>query len=123
MLLRFQTFIYRCVAMTRMTACLIAALTLLTFPVQHMHQAANHFRTPEVRNSIERHTFLNETRSDCSCQIIIEQDRFSPLILINSGDRPAALETQGPILVPRISRLLLRLKLRPRSSSDQDSFI
>ncbi len=123
MLVRFQTFIYRCVTMTRMTACLIAALTLLTFPAQHMHQAANHFRTPEVRNSIERHTFLNDTRSDCSYQITIEQDRFSPLILIDSDDRPAMVETQGPILAPRISRLLLRLKLRPHTSSGQDPFI
>lgn len=117
MFVRLHSFIRRCVLLTRVSASLVAALTLLTFALPHAHQSTNHFRTPEVRNSIERHTFLNETRSDCSSRIGIEQDLLSPLLLTTVEDRMAKLETQRPVILPRASRLLARLKLGPRSDS------
>jgi len=42
----------------RFAICLTAMLLLLSFPMTPAHRFSTHFRSPEVRRSLERHTFV-----------------------------------------------------------------
>jgi len=42
----------------RVAACLTAMLLLLSFPMTPAHRFSTHFRSPEIRRSLERHTFV-----------------------------------------------------------------
>ena len=100
----------------RVIACLAAAFMLLTLPLSPAHQPTNHFRAPQLRSFVQRHSVLEETRSDVSDRLALEQRQPSPILTVE--EQTAAIpsgEFHSTPEVP-ISLLLLRLKLGPASS-------
>ena len=47
-------------SVVRVVACLISVALLLTFPLVKAHTFNDHFRSPEIRRSIVRHTQVAE---------------------------------------------------------------
>lgn len=106
-----------------LTASLISVLMLLAFPVQRTHRFTDHFRTSEVRRSIERHTFVAQPEADpaervAHCAVL---PAFPVPVPTDGKVRPLA----GFEYAPRVSltRFLLRLKLGPSRASAQDPLL
>ena len=95
---------------------------LLAFPIRSAHQFSDHFRTPEVRRSIERHTPI--AHPDSRSAERTPHQALLPALLIPTDDlgaiKPAAHFDLAEI---PISRLLLRLKLGSSRSSSQDPLL
>jgi hypothetical protein len=109
------------------TAQLIASLgvmlMLLTFPVGRIHQATDHFRSPEVRRSVERNVFLERTKSDASERVVPQKFKSPGLFLIDTADSVKADKEFTPTPQIPLTRLLLRLKLGPSRSSTTDPLL
>jgi hypothetical protein len=104
-------------AIFNLVVCAFSVLMLLTLPIRSAHQYQNHFRSPEVRRTIERHTFFAHTNIGPAERI--SHSAVQPTLLASVEDEDA-IEPAGnrefspPILT---SRLLLRPKLGSRSNS------
>jgi hypothetical protein len=107
----------------RFVACAFSVLMLLTLPIRSGHQYTNHFRTPEVRRTVERHTYVAHTNAG-PAESVPHQNVLAPLLAtVDDGDviKPVVdseISTQIPI-----SRLLLRLKLGWSRSGNQDPLL
>ena len=101
-------------------ACLASMVMLLTLSMALTHQNADHFRMPEVRRSVERHSFLNESKSDVVDKISAQNLR--PTIVFRGEPDPGVerIIEPAPIVQAPIMRLLMRLKLGPSRSSSPD---
>jgi hypothetical protein len=85
---------------------------LLTFPTNKAHSFANHFRTPEVRRSIVRHTQLAQTENDAATSIKrlgLQPDIVPLLLVIQTAFATTSNVELAPQALP--TRLFLRLKL------------
>jgi len=125
MSIRFHFITRRIAGLLSLAGCVVSVAMLLVFPMQSAHQYANHFRTPQVRRSIERHTFIAHPDGDAApAQRIANQAVFPALLVpLDAGNavKPIAnfeLSSQVPI-----SRLLLRLKLGSPRSGSQDPLL
>ena len=104
----------------KMASCIIVALILVVLPLARSHRAGVHFRTHEARRSVERHTFLEQSK-------VYEIERVHPATLrfafVALEDAPRPL--QGFVRTPQlpITRLLLRLKLGLSSSGSPDPLL
>jgi hypothetical protein len=103
----------------RLAACVVGIAMLLCFPAVKAHRFGPHFRTPEVRRAMERHTFV--AHSDDSVPARVAQLDLLPTFFI-----PADISSR---IVPReylesiselpLSRMLNRRKLNPSGSGGQ----
>jgi hypothetical protein len=104
-------------------ACVLSIVMLLSFPAGRLHSFGDHFRTPEVRRTTQRHTYVaaegqrvqeNAVRSD------VLPTFFAPV------ETPVSLVSdrlfESPSEIPLV-RLLNRLKLNPSGSSGQDPLL
>ncbi len=95
----------------RPAACLTAMLLLLSFPMTPAHRFSTHFRSPEVRRSLERHTFV--ASYDAHPDIEPSDINLAPTpeaqIEVSAGvASPRAFELPRPV---SLARLLMRPKL------------
>ena len=106
-----------------LAACLLSVMMLLAFPLQSGFRLTDHFRTPEVRGSIVRHTFIAQHESGPSERIANQAVLPALLTPSNTGNivEPVA-NVERSVQVPP-SRLLLRLKLGPSCSGGQDPLL
>jgi len=120
---RFHSFALKAAGFLNLAACVVSVLMLLTFPMQRVHQYANHLRTPEVRRSIERHTFIAQHEAGPSERIANQAVMPAILESVEMGDavKPVVdceLSPQVPI-----SHLLARLKLGSSRSGGEDPLL
>jgi hypothetical protein len=107
-------------AALHLAACVVGIAMLLSFPATRAHNFATHFRTPEVRRSVERNTFIAHGESSSPERIACSEllpTFFTPTETdrrITSPDN-FALPSQVPL-----SRLLHRRKLNPARSNGPD---
>ncbi len=106
-----------------MVACAFSVLMLLTFPARSAHQYTSHLRTPEVGQSIERHTSIARTNivpAECVTHRTILPTLF---VSVDDGDtRETTANSEIPPSIP-ISHLLLRMKLGSSRSGSQDPLL
>jgi hypothetical protein len=91
---------------------LVSVLTLLTFPAAKAHSYTEHFRPPEVRRSITRHTAIETTSEiDVVQDVALADARTKLLSPVESeaGLRPSP-DANVVSRIP-LPRRLLRLKL------------
>jgi len=98
-------------------ASIAAFFAFLAFPALHLHNPSNHFRTPAIRRSVERHTSLEKTGSETAPQVAaVQQRRFAPLLLVENEPEAATRIPEVPLERPFFPH---RLKLSSsRDSSD-----
>jgi hypothetical protein len=110
-------------SLPKVAVCVVTVLMLLAFPLRSTHHFADHFRNPEVRRSIERHTPIahsdTETTGRVAHQIVLPAF-VSPLDIGKA--RFPVTKVQVSSETP-ISRFLLRLKLGSSRSGSQDLLI
>jgi len=100
---------------------LLSVAVLLVSPSQKSHAFAEHFRNPEVRRTIARHSYFTqaeETSSDELAQVSREPTPFLPVIDCQKALRP--IVTADVILHEAFPRQFLRLKLGSSPSNSQD---
>jgi len=109
--------------MINLAVCMVSVLMLLAFPIRSAHRFENHFRTPEVRRTVERHTVVAHSES-APIERIAHQAVMPALLVpidLREANEPASkVELSSPI---PISRLLLRLKLGSARSGSQDPLL
>jgi len=120
---RSNSTAFQAASVLNFAACLVSVLMLLAFPMQSAFRLADHFRAPEVRRSIVRHTFIAQHQSG-------PVDRIARQAVLPAF--PAPIDTENvtePISnieissqVP-LSRLLLRVKLGPSRSGGRDPLL
>jgi hypothetical protein len=120
---RFHFVPRRIAGLLNVAACVVSVLMLLAFPMQRGHQFAAHFRSPEVRRSIERHTPIAHPEAGTAERIAHQAVLPALLVYVDTGDvvEPAA-NIEFASQVP-LARLLLRLKLGPSRSGGQDPLL
>jgi hypothetical protein len=107
----------------RFVAFAFSVLMLLTLPIRSAHRYTNHFRTPEVRRTVERHTYVVHGNAG-SAECVSHQDVLVPVrVSVDDGDAiKPAIDSEIAPQIP-ISRLLLRLKLGSSRSGNQDPLL
>jgi len=100
-------------------------LTLVMLASLQAHQFTGHFRAPEVRHSVERHAVLIESRTDTSNKLAVAQRRLSQLLWTDPENITKLQGRFGSISmhVPRVMRLLLRLKLGASTRGSTDPLV
>jgi hypothetical protein len=96
---------------------------LLSFPAARAHSFGAHFRTPEVRRAVERHTSIAHSDSDAPAGVAQSDPLptfFAPTENAGSLMLPDKVETVSKVPLPR---LLNRLKLNRSRSSGQDPLL
>ncbi len=120
---RFQFATRRAAKLLNLAACVVSMLMLLAFPLERVHQYTNHLRAPEIRRTIERHTFV--AHSEARTAERIANQAVMPAIL-ESVETPDAVKPVVDFkLSPQvpISHLLARLKLGSVHSGGQDPLL
>jgi hypothetical protein len=107
----------------RVTFCVSVALMLVMLPVPRVHQAADHFRSPEIRRSIERNVFLERTKNDFSERISTNYLEPTSLLRTETEDSVKLIVGFAPTPQVPITRLLLRLKLGSSVSGTPDPLL
>jgi hypothetical protein len=100
-------------------ASLLSIVMFLLFPAQiRPHDYNDHFRTPRVRASIVGHTSVERAEVRTADQAV-KTHAWPPLSLVVEPDLKRRTRPEAVCPMPR-TRLFLRLKLGPSSSSSQD---
>lgn len=105
------------------TASLVGIAMLLTFPAMLNHQFRFHYRAPQVRRTIVRHTFVAQPETDAASHISradIRPVAVMPALQIQVL-RPQPVHSY-PILWGSMPRLSQRLKLCPPRINASDPF-
>jgi hypothetical protein len=123
MTIRFHLTTLKAARLFSLGICLLSVLTLLTFPMQSAHQFTDHFRTPEVRRSIERHTPIAQPESEAAERIPHQPVLPTRIIPIDDGVVITAVANFGLSSQVPLSRLLSRVKLGSRSSRAPDPLL
>jgi hypothetical protein len=123
MSIRFHSTTLKATTLLKLAACVVSVLMLLVFPIRKAHQFTIHFRSPEVRRSIERHTPIAQPESEPAERIAHHAVLPTLLVPIDTGDavKPVADFERSPQV--SLSRLLLRLKLGSSRSGSQDPLL
>ena len=104
-----------------MFACFCSLIILFTVPIEEVHHFAAHFRTGEVRRSLERHTAHASDDAPPSDPRPRREIVSAPIIMpILCADTAHAYTLTAFTEIP-ITRLLSRLKVGSHSDSDHDS--
>jgi hypothetical protein len=103
----------RAANIVRIAAGLSVGLMLLMLPVPGVHQRVDHFRSPEIRRSIERSVFLERSSngtSDC-----LSTNYLEPTGFVRANAEDSVLPPKEYAFIPQIP--LPRLLLRHNSGS------
>jgi hypothetical protein len=119
----FHLVRFRAKSLLHLAACVASVLMLLAFPMQRVHHHSSHFRAPQIRRSIERHTFIAHPEAGTAERIAYQAvlpTVFEPVVTADAL-RPVVHFD----LLPRvpISRLLARLKHGSTRSGGQDPLL
>jgi hypothetical protein len=124
MRMRLTAMMRTTAAIIRAIACIASVAMLLTFPIIKPHSFADHFRTPEVRRSIVRHTQVAEVEN----ATVRTVERFGiqpsavPLLFDCKTKHPDISNVELALeAIP--TRLFLRLKLGASPAGGEDPFI
>lgn len=97
---------------------------LLTFPAIKPHNFSDHFRTPEVRRSIVRHTQVAQVEDATATSVVgigIEPDPLPLVLIVETTFTPNnKVESAPPTLA---TRLFLRLKLGSSAAGGEDPLL
>jgi len=108
-------------------ACIAIVAMLLTFPTIKPHNFTDHFRTPEVRRSILRHTQVAEVENgtEKSVERLGIHPNALPLLFDFDFAKTKFATTSNLELALQASptRLFLRLKLGASPAGGEDPFI
>jgi hypothetical protein len=108
----------------RSIACFISVAMLLSFPMIKPHNFSDHFRLPEVRRSIVRHTQVAQAEDATTESVERIGIQPNPLpLLLNVETKFATISNVE--LAPQASptRLFLRLKLGASPAGGEDPFL
>ena len=111
-------------AIIRALACIASVAMLLTFPTIKSHSFADHFRTPEVRRSIVRHTSIAAVE-DATVKSIVRIG-IAPTalpLLLDLKNKFATIRNVELALQSSPTHLFLRLKLGASPAGGEDPFI
>jgi hypothetical protein len=111
-------------AIIRAIACIASVAMLLTFPMIKPHNFADHFRTPEVRRSIVRHTQVAEVEN--ATVRTVERFGIQPSavpLLFDCKTKYPDISNVELALQALPTRLFLRLKLGASPAGGEDPFI
>jgi hypothetical protein len=106
-----------------LAACIVSVLMLLAFPVQRVHQYTNHFRAPQIRRSIVRHTPIAHPEAGTAERIANQAVLPALPVYIDTGDEVAPAANIEFVPQVPISHLLSRLKLGSSRSGGQDPLL
>src|SRR5579864_8931644 len=99
-------------AIIRAIACIASVAMLLTFPTIKPHTFTDHFRTPEVRRSILRHTQVAKVENDTVKSVVRLGIQPNPLpLLFDFKTKFTTISNIELALQASPTRLFLRLKL------------
>lgn len=93
---------------------------LLSFPANKVHRFEDHFRAPEVRRSIERHTSFAQPELTGAEQVAHADVVPTVLIPVITQDFSKPLASFQVVSATPLTRFLLRLKLGPSHSGGSD---
>lgn len=101
-------------------ACLFSLVMLVSFPITKAHHFETHFRNPEVRRPVLRHTSMSQPEDNRPERVVRYDIRPTPLIPVDSASnlKPLAKFAAAVSRTP-LRRRLLRLKLGPSRASGQ----
>jgi hypothetical protein len=111
-------------SVVRVVACLISVALLLTFPLVKAHTFNDHFRSPEIRRSIVRHTQVAEAddaTAESVQRINIQPTALFQLLDLNQESAKVINVEFVPQAVP--TQLFLRLKLGNSPGGGEDPLI
>jgi hypothetical protein len=110
-------------AFLQVAACIVSVAMLLLFPAAKVHNFGTHFRTPEVRRAIERHTFVAHSENNTHervAQSVSLPAFFTPA---ESASKIVARDNfESPSEAP-LTRLLKRRKLNSSGSGGQNPLL
>jgi hypothetical protein len=106
-----------------LVGCVAGVLMIFALPMHPGPQLAGHFRAPEVRQSIERHTPLAHPETGSAEQI--SSQTALPLLLmpINTEDTVAPRAIFKHVSQAPLPLLFLRLKLGSSRSGSRDPLL
>ncbi len=104
----------------RAALCVVGVAMLVSFPANNVRRFDDHFRAPEVRRSIERHTFFAQPELTGAEQIAHAEVAPTVLIPVTRPDFSKPLANFRIVSEIPLTRLLLRLKLGPARSGGSD---
>ena len=108
----------------RAIACIVSVAMLLTFPTIKPHAFTDHFRTPEVRRSILRHTQVAEVENGTVKSVVRLGIRPHTLpLLVDFETKFPTISNVELALQALPTRLFLRLKLGASPAGGEDPFI
>jgi hypothetical protein len=123
MSIRFHSITRKAATLLNLAVCVVSVLMLLAFPLRSAHQFTDHFRTPEVRRSIERHTPIAHPDSRIADRIAHQAIMPAFLVPVDIGEATFSVANVEVSSKTPISRLLLRLKLGSSRSGGQDPLL
>ncbi len=103
--------------------CVVAALMLITFPLQRIHHSYSHFRTSEIRRSAARHTSLERSPDAASVEAVGNVAGLLSLRLRDDEDSEQALDNTAIISNVPVRLFLMRLKMAPSRTGAQDPLV
>jgi hypothetical protein len=106
-----------------LAACVASMLMLLAFPTQRVHQYSIHLRAPEIRRTIERHTFVVHPEAGTAERIAYQAVMPGVLEPVATGDALKPVVHSDIFRQVPISHLLARLKLGSSRSGGQDPLL
>jgi hypothetical protein len=118
--------IRKCLRLLPLAASLLALVTLLCFPSQRTLDFVEHFAGRPVCRSVERHTFMGQSKGDATAQALPRPQPLESLVLIeergadHASNRLSAFEAVPQVPLPL---LLSRLKLAKSRSGSQDPLL
>jgi hypothetical protein len=110
-------------AFVHAAACIVSLVMLLSFPASSVHSFGTHFRTPEVRRALERHTSV--AHSDGNTPELIAHNDLLPTFFTpaETGSKIFPTDNSEPSSDVPLSSLLNRRKLSPSGSGGPDPLI
>jgi hypothetical protein len=101
------------------SACLLAAVMLLSLPLLRSHTFTTHFRSPEVRRSAARHTSVSPLHAEPKLELA--SCELEPVIRPQPQPHNSLLHREGVhIARASIIEVFHRLKLGPHRQADSE---
>lgn len=107
----------------RLAAGLVVVVMLLLFPITRACDLGTHFRNPEIRRSVARHTFVAHSPDKTPERIARNNLRpvvFAPIV---TDRQITPAENFDAIPHVPLARMLNRLKLNPAGSGGLDPLL
>lgn len=105
----------------RAAACLISLASLLAFSAPRPYQFRVHFRSTNIGRQVERRSFVDQSKSDVSEEIVANYRQPGKIPVLGSEQQKKTITQvdSNEIRIP-LTNLVLRLKLgsSPRAPTD-----